>query len=135
MALAITAMQEKHFLRSVFGHVGLSPIEEWVIEFEDVRGKENEARKVAMDLVRRCCDQTLHETARIFGFGELWRRGLVLSGSRVEDIMEFGVELSTMRSPTRSSALSLLRLGMTSLASEREISMHRLGWPDRSRRE
>ena len=34
-----------------------------------VRGKENEARKVAMYLVRRCCDQTLSETARLFGLG------------------------------------------------------------------
>ena len=34
-----------------------------------VRGKENEARKVAMYLVRRCCDQTLKETARLFGLG------------------------------------------------------------------
>jgi chromosomal replication initiation ATPase DnaA len=34
-----------------------------------VRGKENEARKVAMYLVRRCCDQTLSETARVFGVG------------------------------------------------------------------
>ena len=34
-----------------------------------VRGKENEARKVAMYLVRRCCDQTLAETARLFGLG------------------------------------------------------------------
>jgi len=34
-----------------------------------VRGRENEARKVAMYLVRRCCDQTLQETARFFGLG------------------------------------------------------------------
>ncbi|MGH7826969.1 MAG: transposase [Candidatus Binatia bacterium] len=34
-----------------------------------VRGKENEARKVAMYLVRRCCDQTLQETAKLFGLG------------------------------------------------------------------
>jgi putative transposase len=34
-----------------------------------VRGKENEARKLAMYLVRRCCDQTLSETARVFGLG------------------------------------------------------------------
>ncbi len=32
-----------------------------------MRGRENEARKVAMYLVRRCCDQTLKETARLFG--------------------------------------------------------------------
>jgi REP-associated tyrosine transposase len=34
-----------------------------------VRGKENEARKVAMYMVRRCCDQTLTETAGLFGLG------------------------------------------------------------------
>jgi hypothetical protein len=34
-----------------------------------VRGRENEARKVAMYLVRRCCDQTLKETASLFGLG------------------------------------------------------------------
>jgi putative transposase len=33
------------------------------------RGKENEARKVAMYLIQRCCDQTLQETARVFGLG------------------------------------------------------------------
>jgi len=32
-----------------------------------VRGKENEARKVAMYLVRQCCDQTLKQTAVLFG--------------------------------------------------------------------
>jgi hypothetical protein len=31
------------------------------------RGRENEARKVAMYLVRRCCDRTLEETAELFG--------------------------------------------------------------------
>jgi len=31
------------------------------------RGRENEARKVAMYLVRRCCDRTLEETAQVFG--------------------------------------------------------------------
>jgi hypothetical protein len=36
---------------------------------QGVRGKENEARKVAMYLVRRCCDQTLTETAGLFGLG------------------------------------------------------------------
>lgn len=33
------------------------------------------------------------------------------------------------------AALVIGRLGMRSLASEREFSMRRLGWPDRSRRE
>jgi chromosomal replication initiation ATPase DnaA len=32
-------------------------------------GEENETRKVAMYLVRRCCDRTLQETARLFGVG------------------------------------------------------------------
>jgi putative transposase len=36
---------------------------------QGVRGKENEARKVAMYLVRRCCDETLKETAGLFGLG------------------------------------------------------------------
>jgi REP element-mobilizing transposase RayT len=36
---------------------------------QGVRGKENEARKVAMYLVRHCCDQTLRETAGLFGLG------------------------------------------------------------------
>ena len=31
------------------------------------RGKENEARRVAMYLVRRCCDRTLEETVQLFG--------------------------------------------------------------------
>jgi REP element-mobilizing transposase RayT len=31
------------------------------------RGEQNEGRKVAMYLVRRCCDRTLQETARFFG--------------------------------------------------------------------
>jgi chromosomal replication initiation ATPase DnaA len=33
------------------------------------RGRENEARKVAMYLIARCCDKTLQETARLFGLG------------------------------------------------------------------
>lgn len=33
------------------------------------RGQENEARKVAMYLVKRCCDRTLPETAEYFGTG------------------------------------------------------------------
>jgi putative transposase len=36
---------------------------------QGIRGKENEARKVAMYLVRRCCDRTLKETAALFGLG------------------------------------------------------------------
>jgi REP element-mobilizing transposase RayT len=37
--------------------------------FQGKRGKENEARKVAMYLVRRCCDRTLPEIAKYFGTG------------------------------------------------------------------
>ena len=33
------------------------------------RGRENEARKVAMYLVKRCCDRTLPEMAKDFGVG------------------------------------------------------------------
>ena len=33
------------------------------------RGRENEARKVAMYLIARCCDKTLQETANLFGLG------------------------------------------------------------------
>ena len=39
------------------------------------RGRENEVRKVAMYLVKRCCDQTLPEMAKDF---ELRDRGRVL---------------------------------------------------------
>jgi Bacterial dnaA protein helix-turn-helix len=34
--------------------------------FQGVRGREKEARKVAMYLVKRCCDRTLPEIAGIF---------------------------------------------------------------------
>lgn len=37
--------------------------------FRGVRGKENEARKVALYLVKRCCDRTLPEIAGYFGIG------------------------------------------------------------------
>jgi hypothetical protein len=37
--------------------------------FRGKRGRENEARKVAMYLVRRCCDRTLTEVASYFGSG------------------------------------------------------------------
>ena len=37
--------------------------------FRRRRGRENEAGKVAMYLVRRCCDWTLTETAKYFGTG------------------------------------------------------------------
>jgi putative transposase len=37
--------------------------------FRGVRGQENEARKVAMYLVKRCCDRTLPEIAGYFGIG------------------------------------------------------------------
>ena len=35
--------------------------------FRGVRGRENEARRVAMYLVKRCCDRTLPEIAEYFG--------------------------------------------------------------------
>jgi len=37
--------------------------------FRGKRGRENEARKVAMYLVKRCCDRTLSEVAEYFGTG------------------------------------------------------------------
>jgi len=37
--------------------------------FCGVRGRENEARKVALYLVKRCCDRTLPEMAEYFGIG------------------------------------------------------------------
>ena len=37
--------------------------------FGGKRGRENEARKVAMYLVKRCCDRTLPEMAKDFGVG------------------------------------------------------------------
>jgi REP element-mobilizing transposase RayT len=37
--------------------------------FLGVRGRENEARKVALYLVKRCCDRTLAEMAEYFGIG------------------------------------------------------------------
>ncbi len=33
------------------------------------RGQENEARKIAMYLVKRCCDRTVPEIAEDFGVG------------------------------------------------------------------
>jgi REP element-mobilizing transposase RayT len=44
------------------------------------RGTENEARKVAMYLVRRCCDRTLQETARLFGVGSYGAVGWACHG-------------------------------------------------------
>ena len=35
--------------------------------FRGVRGRENEAREVAMYLLKRCCDRTLAEIAEYFG--------------------------------------------------------------------
>jgi len=37
--------------------------------FRGIRGRENEARKVAMYVVKRCCDRTLAEMAQYFGGG------------------------------------------------------------------
>ena len=47
-----------------------------------VRGKENEARRVAMYLVRRCCEQTLGETAKLFGLGSYGAVGWAATGLR-----------------------------------------------------
>jgi hypothetical protein len=44
------------------------------------RGEENEPRKVAMYLVRRCCDRTLQETARLFGVGSYGAVGWACHG-------------------------------------------------------
>ena len=44
------------------------------------RGQENEARKVAMYLVTRCCDRTLGESARLFGLGSYGAVGWVCHG-------------------------------------------------------
>jgi chromosomal replication initiation ATPase DnaA len=43
-------------------------------------GTENEARKIAMYLVRRCCDRTLQETARLFGVGSCGTVGWACHG-------------------------------------------------------
>ena len=37
--------------------------------FQGVRGRENEARKVALYVVKHCCDRTLSEIAKYFGMG------------------------------------------------------------------
>ena len=37
--------------------------------FRATRGRENEARKVTLYLVKRCCDRTLAEMAQYFGIG------------------------------------------------------------------
>ena len=37
--------------------------------FRATRGRANEARKVALYLVKRCCDRTLPEMAEYFGIG------------------------------------------------------------------
>ena len=49
------------------------------------RGRENEARKVAMYLIKGCCDRTLSEIAEYFGTGGLFRSELELSCDRCED--------------------------------------------------
>jgi hypothetical protein len=65
------------------------------VEEEEVlrgnRGRENEARKVAMYLVRRCCDRTLEETAQVFGVGSYGTVGWASHGiqSKVEEEREF----------------------------------------------
>ena len=41
----------------------------WEKIFRGTRGRGNEARKVALYLVKRCCDLTLTELAEHFGIG------------------------------------------------------------------
>jgi hypothetical protein len=55
------------------------------------RGRENQARKVAMYLVRRCCDKTLEETAQFFGVRSYGTVGWACHGvqSKVEGEREF----------------------------------------------
>jgi chromosomal replication initiation ATPase DnaA len=55
------------------------------------RGRENEARKVAMYLVKRCCDRTLEETAKLFGVGSYGTVGWACHGvqSKVAGEREF----------------------------------------------
>jgi chromosomal replication initiation ATPase DnaA len=48
------------------------------------RGKENEARKVAMYLVTRCCDRTLGEAASLFGLGSYGAVGWACHGVKVK---------------------------------------------------
>jgi Bacterial dnaA protein helix-turn-helix len=54
------------------------------------RGRENEARKVAMYLVRRCCDRTLEGTAQLFGvrsYGTVgWASRGTIESSRGEGV-------------------------------------------------
>jgi hypothetical protein len=59
------------------------------------RGEENEPRKVAMYLVRRCCDRTLQETARVFGVGSYRTVGWACHGieSRVQTDKKFRKEI------------------------------------------
>jgi len=47
------------------------------------RGKQSEARKVAMYLVRRRCDQTLQETAKLFNVGSYGVVGWACHGVRL----------------------------------------------------
>ena len=63
-----------------------------------VRGKGNEARKVAMYLVTRCCDRTLSETARLFGLGSYGAVGWVCHGvkARMERERRFRDEIDRL---------------------------------------
>jgi len=60
------------------------------------RGKGNEARKVAMYLVKRCCDQTLLQTAKIFNVGSYGVVGWACHGiqARVEKEKNFRDEVN-----------------------------------------
>jgi hypothetical protein len=68
--------------RVIRGVAGLYKVSEEEV-LKGVRGKENEARKVAMYLVRRCCEQTLGETAQRFGLGSYGAVGWGCHGIRV----------------------------------------------------
>lgn len=68
--------------RVIRGVAGLYKVPEEEV-LKGVRGKENEARKVAMYLVRRCCEQTLGETAQRFGLGSYGAVGWGCHGIRV----------------------------------------------------
>ncbi len=65
------------------------------------RGQENEGRKVAMYLVKRCCDLTLQETATRFRVGSyglvVWACHGVKSKMEADDRFRRKVEIIQMR--------------------------------------
>ena len=60
-------------LQATPDHVISEVVQQYKVTREEIlrgkRGQENEARKVAMYLVKRCCDLTLPEIAEYFGTG------------------------------------------------------------------